>query len=98
MLNFYRRFLPHGATTKAQLHDVSSCPRVKGFNSITWTPELLKVFEEFRASLSRPTLLAHPDSSAPLARVTDAPTSAMGVVLQQRFKNALQRLVFFSKN
>jgi hypothetical protein len=37
--------------------------------------------------LSRATLLAHPDPSAPLALVTDASTSAMGAVLQQRVNN-----------
>jgi hypothetical protein len=60
-------------------------------------PELLKAFEECKASLSRATLLVHPDPSAPLALVTDASTTAMCAVLQQRVKNAWQPLVFFSK-
>jgi cleavage and polyadenylation specificity factor subunit 1 len=47
--------------------------------------------------LSRATLLAHPDPFAPLALVTDASTSAMCAVLQQRVKNAWQPLAFFSK-
>jgi hypothetical protein len=47
--------------------------------------------------LSHATLLAHPDPLAPLALVTDASTSAMGSVLQQRLKNAWQPLAFFSK-
>jgi cleavage and polyadenylation specificity factor subunit 1 len=51
MLNFYRRFLSHAAATQAPLHDVLSDPRVKGSNPITWTPELLKAFEECKASL-----------------------------------------------
>jgi hypothetical protein len=33
----------------------------------------------------------------PLALITDASTSAMGAVLQQRVKNAWQRRAFFSK-
>jgi cleavage and polyadenylation specificity factor subunit 1 len=97
MLNFYRRFLPHAAATQAPLHDVLSGPRVKGSHPITWTPELLKAFEECKASLSRATLLVHPDPSAPLAIATDASTSTMGAILQQRIKNAWQPLVFFSK-
>jgi hypothetical protein len=52
MLNFYRRFLPHAAATQAPLHDVLSGHRVKGSHTITWTPELLKAFEECKASLS----------------------------------------------
>jgi hypothetical protein len=97
MLNFYRRFLPHAAATQAPLHDVLSGPRVNGSHPITWTPELLKAFDECKASLSRATLLSHPDPSAPLALVTDASTSSMGAVLLQRVKNAWQPLAFFSK-
>jgi hypothetical protein len=46
MVNFYRRFLPHAAATQAPHHSVLSGPRVKGSHLITWTPELLKAFEE----------------------------------------------------
>jgi cleavage and polyadenylation specificity factor subunit 1 len=97
MLNFYRRFLPHAAATQAPLHDVLFGPRDKGSHPITWTPELLKAFEECKASLSRATLLAHPDPSAPLALVTDASTSSMDSVLQQHVQNTWQPLAFFSK-
>jgi cleavage and polyadenylation specificity factor subunit 1 len=97
MLNFYRRFLPHAASSQAPLHDVLSGPRVKSFHPITWTPELLKAFEECKASLSRATLLAHPDPSAPLALVTDVSTSAMGAVLHQHVQNAWQPLAFSKK-
>jgi cleavage and polyadenylation specificity factor subunit 1 len=97
MLNFYRRFLPHAAATQALLHDVLSGPRVKGSHPIIWTPELLKAFDECKASLSRATLLAHPDPSAPLAVVTYASTSAMSAVLQQHVQNAWQPLAFFLK-
>jgi hypothetical protein len=97
MLNFYRRFLPHVVATQAPLHGVLSGPKVKGSHPITWTPELVKAFEEYKANLSRATLLTHPDPSAPLALVTDASTSAMGAVLQQRVKNTWQPLAFFSK-
>jgi cleavage and polyadenylation specificity factor subunit 1 len=83
--------------TQAPLHDVLSGPRVKGSHPITWTPELLKAFEECKASLSHTTLLAHRDPSAPLALITDASTSAMGAVLQQHIKNAWQSLTFFSQ-
>ena len=48
-------------------------------------------------SLSRAALLAHPDSTAPLALVTDASTTTMGVVLQQRVQDTWQPLAFFSR-
>jgi hypothetical protein len=97
MLNFYRRLIPHAAATQAPLHDVLSGPKVKGSHPITWTPELLKAFEDCKASLSCTTLQAHPDMSAPLALVTDASTSAMDAKLQQYVKNIWQPLAFFSK-
>jgi hypothetical protein len=82
MLNFYRRFLPHAATTQVTLLNVLSGPRFKGSHSITWMPELFKVFEEHKVSLSSATLPAHPNPLAPPALVTDAFTFAMRVVLQ----------------
>jgi cleavage and polyadenylation specificity factor subunit 1 len=97
MLNSCTRFLPNAADIQAPLHDILSGPRVKGSYPITWTPELQKAFEECKASLSRATLLAHPNPSARLALVTDASTSAMGAVLQQRVQRAWQALAFFSK-
>jgi hypothetical protein len=97
MVNFYRRFLPHAAATQVLLHDVQSGPRVKGSHPITWTPKLLKAFNECKVSLSRATLLAHHNPSAPLALVTDASTSTMGALLQQHCNNACQPLAFFSK-
>jgi hypothetical protein len=90
MVNSYSRFLPHAAATQVPLHDVLSHP-------VTWTPELLKAFEECKASLSRTTLLAHHDPAAPLARITDASTSAMGAVLQHHVNNAWQPLAFSKK-
>jgi cleavage and polyadenylation specificity factor subunit 1 len=96
MLNFYRQFLPHAAATQAPLHDALSGPRVKGSHPINWTPDLHRAFDECKASLSRTTLLAHPDPSAPLAFLMDASTSTLGAVLQQRV-NAWQPLALFSK-
>jgi hypothetical protein len=96
MLNFYRRFLPNAASLQAPLHDVLSGPRVKGSHPITWTAALDKAFEECKASLSQAALLAHPDSTATLALVTDASTTAMGAVLQQQVQDIWQPLAFFS--
>jgi hypothetical protein len=59
--------------------------------------DLHGAFEEYKASLSRATLLRHPDSAAPLVFVTDTSTSAMGAVLQERVDNAWRPLAFLSK-
>ena len=97
MLNFYRRFLPHAAATQAPLHTLLAGPRTKGSKSINWTPELNRAFEDCKANLSRATILAHPDGTAPIALVTDASTTVMGAVLQQRTTDSWQPLTFFSK-
>jgi hypothetical protein len=93
MLNFYRRFLPNAADIQAPLHAILSGPRVKGSHPITWTPELQKAFEECKASLSRATLLDHPNPSAPLALVTDASTSAMGAKPTHLMKSIVNKNV-----
>jgi hypothetical protein len=90
MLYFYMRFQPQTAATQAPLHDVISGPRIKGSHPIACTPQLHKAFEECKASLSRATLLVHPEPTAQLALITDASTSAMGAVLRQRFDKTWQ--------
>lgn len=97
MINFYRRFLPNAASLQAPLHDILSGPKIKSSHPVTWTAALDKAFEECKASLSQATLLAHPDSTSTLALVTDASTTAMGAVLQQRAQDVWQPLAFFSK-
>ena len=97
MLNFYRRFLPHAAATQAPLHALLAGPRTKGSQPINWTPALSQAFEECKASLSQAAMLAHPDGAAPIALVTDASTTAMGAVLQQRTQDSWRPLAFFSK-
>jgi hypothetical protein len=47
----FRCFMPHAAATQAPLHDTFSGPRAKGSHPITWTPELLRSFDECKTSL-----------------------------------------------
>jgi hypothetical protein len=83
MLNLYRQYLPHMAAHQAPLHNALSGRKFKGCHPITWAPELHKAFEEYMASLSGTTLVAHPDPSVPFALVTDTSTFAVGAMLQQ---------------
>jgi hypothetical protein len=96
MLKFYMRFLPQVAVIQAPLHDALFGTRVKDSHPITWKPDLYRVFEECKASLSH-ALLAHPDSSAPFALVTEASTSVKGALLQQHVNNTWHCLAFFYK-
>jgi hypothetical protein len=97
MRNFYRRFLPQAAATQAPLHALLAGPRIRGSQSINWTPALTQAFEECQASLSSAVMLAYPDDAAPMALMTDTSTTAMGAVLQQRMEDSWQPLAFFSK-
>ena len=97
MLNFYRSFLPPATIIQAPLHDALSGPKVKGSHPVTWDDTLIAAFNEWKASLSQDTLLAHPHPTVPLALVTDASTTAMGAVLQQQVQDVCQPLAFFSR-
>jgi hypothetical protein len=79
---------PRGGTPGTTTH--SPAPESGAPHPIAWTPELLKNFEGCKASLSYATLLAQPDTTVPLALVTDASSSTVGAVLEQRVRNAWQ--------
>lgn len=97
MINFYRRFIPHAASTQAPLNQLLAGPKVIGSHPIEMTPALLEAFNQCKKDLSDATLLAHPDSQAELSIQTDASDTAMGAVLQQYKDNKWQPLAFFSK-
>lgn len=97
MTNFYRRFLPGAAQIQGSLNALLSGPKTRGSQPITLTAEQLKDFEECKASLTRATLLAHPDMHAELSIYTDASNTGIGAVLQQRKGNSWQPLAFFSR-
>jgi cleavage and polyadenylation specificity factor subunit 1 len=83
MLKFYQRYLPRASIIQASLHDVLSGLKVKGSHPATWTDTHADAFDECIASFSSAAVLAHPDSTAPLAFVIDASTTVMGAILQQ---------------
>ncbi|KAM0726709.1 Retrovirus-related Pol polyprotein from transposon 297 [Formica fusca] len=97
MLNFYRRFIPGAAVDQAKLNDTLAGPKKKGKAPIQWTIELDEAFERTKSSLSRATLLSHPDPRSKLAVTTDASDSAIGAVVQQKSGEDWQPLAFMSK-
>lgn len=97
MLNFYKRFMPKAAQLQAPLNAILAGPKIKGSHPIPMTQELLQSFEDCKTALSDATLLAHPDSSAELAIMTDASDIAIGAVLQQRKHDKWEPLSFFSR-
>lgn len=96
-INFYRRFIPNAAEDQALLNEALKGPHSKGKKPIKWTQEMDQAFERCKDSLSRATLLAHPDPAAELAVTTDASATAIGAVIQQRAQAGWQPLAFLSK-
>ncbi|KMQ86423.1 gag-pol polyprotein [Lasius niger] len=96
-LNFYRRFIPGAAQDQAALNEVLKGPKTKGKKPVEWTKELEQAFHNCKNSLTRATLLAHPDPMAELALTTDASDTSVGAVLQQQTKEGWQPLAFLSK-
>ena len=96
MLNFYRRFIRQAASIQAPLHAALAGPKVKSSQPVDWTPTMVQAFEDCKASLSRATLLAHPNPSTKLALFIDASVIAIGAALQQRVCDAWKPLAFYS--
>jgi len=95
-INFYR-LIPGTAECQAKLNDALKGPHSKGKKPIEWTQEMDQAFERCKESLSRATLLSHPDPTAELVVTTDASSTAIGAVIQQRMKEGWQPLAFLSK-
>lgn len=96
MLNFYRIFIPKAADFQAPLNDLLN-GSIKGNAPIIWNTEAEKAFYECKTSLANATLLAHPDTDAPLAIISDASDFAIGAALQQKIGDHWEPLGFFSK-
>ncbi|BHF65473.1 hypothetical protein SprV_0200848400 [Sparganum proliferum] len=93
MVNYYPRFLPHGATILRPLSSLLAHSK----KTLVMTEEAVRSFNDVKAALANATLLAHPRSDAQLTLMTDAPSTAVGASLQQTVSGVLQPLAFFSK-
>ncbi|XP_072766211.1 uncharacterized protein [Anoplolepis gracilipes] len=96
-INFYRRFIPGAAKEQAILNEALKGPKKKGSTPITWTSEMEQAFHSCKASLSRATLLSHPEPTAELTLTTDASDTAIGAVIHQKQDEQWQPLAFLSK-
>ncbi|XP_059224057.1 uncharacterized protein LOC131997313 [Stomoxys calcitrans] len=98
MLNFYRKFLPHGAQLQSVLNDLLKGQTKKNdTREIDWSDELKQAFIKCRESLSNASFLTHPIPNASLVLKVDASTHAIGAVLEQYVDGSWQPLGFFSK-
>lgn len=95
LVNFYRRFIKNCATLLEPL-DRLLCTK-RSSKSLDWDDATESAFGAIKRALADAALLAHPNPKFPLALMTDASSSAVGAVLQQRVDGAWQPLAFFSK-
>ena len=95
MINFYHRFIPHGAELLHPLHALVS-PKSKA-QDLNWDDSTSTAFLTAKQALANATLLVYPQSNAPICVMTDASNIAVGAVLQQYVNNSWQPISFFSK-
>jgi RNase H-like domain found in reverse transcriptase/Reverse transcriptase (RNA-dependent DNA polymerase)/Integrase zinc binding domain len=97
LFNFYCRFVPAAAAVVCPLTDALRGGR-KGSAVVEWTPPMLQAFAAAKAALAAATLLDHPALGADILVVTDASSTHVGAVLQQRRSGSAWRpLGFFSR-
>ena len=97
MLNFYRRFLPHAASTQAPLNAFLVGSKKKDKRPILWTAESREAFQKCKNDLVSATILQYPSASKSLSMYVDASTTGLGAVLQQNDQGSWKPLAYFSK-
>ena len=96
LVNFYHRFLPHGAQLMQPLHSLITSTKPK-LEALTWTDSTLAAFNTTKEALANASLLAYPKPDAPTSLMTDASDTAVGAVLQQHVNGTWQPISFFSR-
>ncbi len=83
LFNFYRKFIPAASRLILPLtHALRGSPR--GDQPLLWSAEMLDAFSAARRSLSSSAVLEHPVDGTELSLVTDASSSHVGAVIQQK--------------
>ncbi|XP_075131928.1 uncharacterized protein LOC142204512 [Leptodactylus fuscus] len=98
---YYRRFVKNFARIAAPLQAVligQSTTRSGKSPTIQWTPEMQKAFEELKAALVGPNVLAYPDYSKPFILQTDASKTGLGAVLSQKQEGLIRPIAFASRS
>ena len=96
LVNFYRRFVPHGAAILASLNGMLSSDQ-NGASPLDWSPTTEAAFSDTKEALANASLLTHPKPDAPTSIVTDASEVAVGAVLQQHINQVWCPIAYFSR-
>jgi len=96
LINFYRRFIPHSASTLQPLHDLLGLFK-RPSDTLTWSDIASTTFSNIKTALADASLLVHPTPDAPTCVMTDASNVAVGAVLQQFVNGNWCSIAFFSR-
>jgi len=95
MVNFYHRFICHGAQLMHPLFKVLAGKPKPG--DFSWSKEMEHTFVATKNALANAAMLVHPNPGAPLSIYSDASEIAVGAILQQKVDGQWEPLGFFSK-
>lgn len=96
-LSWYRKFLPHFATTAAPIHAITNLTKDKR-HKFKWTYAQSKAFHDLKRMLiSAPLFLHFPVDGIPLMLTTDASGIGIGGVLQQEVDGEVHNLYYHSQ-
>ena len=96
LVNFYHRFIPHGAELLQPLHALLTSVKDSKRN-IQWNNNAMTAFTTVKESLAQAALLFHPKLDAATNIITDASDVAVGAVLQQYINEQWHPIAIFSK-
>jgi RNase H-like domain found in reverse transcriptase len=95
LFNFYRRFVTAAAAIIRPITDALRGGPA-GSKAVQWSAAMAAAFQAAKAALQAVALLEHPTAEADLSLVTDASSSHLGAVLQQRLHGGRWRPLGFS--
>ena len=95
LINFYHRFIPHGAELLHPLHALLNSKSKS--QELSWNEDTTVAFLATKEALANATLLVYPKPDAPTCVMTDVSDIAVGAVLQQYVNGTWHPISFFSK-
>ena len=95
LINFYHRFIPHGAELLHPLHALLNSKSKS--QELSWNEDTTAAFLATKEALANATLLVYPKPDAPTCVMTDASDIVVGAVLQQYVNGMWHPISFLSK-
>ena len=93
-ISFYRRFIPHLADLTASLNEML---KKYSSNTLNWSDEQIKCFEELKVKLMSKPILCLPDYSKTFCLRTDASDKGLGAVLLQNVDGTNMPIAYASR-